>query len=114
MVDKRLFKDSGLQQHEANPDAFRCLTFEYIHSDKKIAKKFCQFARSYYLCLWNIIDINTDYLKLLCYGIDFYRPDNSLDFAVLMFIKHKPTKSVTEYLDELTQYIRFDPDFKLE
>lgn len=49
-----------------------------------------------------------------CYGIDFYRPDNSLDFAVLMFIKHKPAKSVTEYLDELTQYIRFDPDFKLE
>ncbi len=49
-----------------------------------------------------------------CYGIDFYRPDYSFDFGVLMFIADESTKSVAEYIDELTQYVRFDPDFKLE
>ena len=49
----------------------------------------------------------------VCYGIDFYRPDRYMPVKMLVFIK-KGVGNIDAYVDKISRYIRFDPDFKFE
>lgn len=49
-----------------------------------------------------------------CFGIDFYRADRYMSVNMLVFIDSKHiTQSIEQIADQLSQYIYFDPKFKL-
>ena len=50
---------------------------------------------------------------VMCYGIDFYRKDSKCFMGMLIFIR-RGGKSIDEYVDIISRYIRFDPNFKLQ
>lgn len=48
------------------------------------------------------------------YGVEFYRRSNPHFVGMLVFFNSRKGKSIDEYVDELSRYIRFDPDFNFE
>ena len=49
-----------------------------------------------------------------CFGIDFYRADRYMSVNMLVFIDSKRGKPIEKYVEQLAQYIYFDPNFKYE
>jgi hypothetical protein len=50
----------------------------------------------------------------LCYGVEFYRADRYVPFNMLVFIDSKRGKNIEQYVEQLSRYIYFEPNFKLQ
>ena len=50
----------------------------------------------------------------LCYGVEFYRADRYTTCSMLFFIDSKRGKSIERYVEQLSRYIYFEPNFKLQ
>lgn len=48
-----------------------------------------------------------------CYGVEIYRADRYRSITFLLFMKPE-AKSIDEYLKQICQQVKFDPDFKYE
>ena len=46
-----------------------------------------------------------------CYGLEFYRADRPR-MAMLLFINSKGSKTIDDYVEQISGYIKFDKDFK--
>lgn len=48
-----------------------------------------------------------------CYGLEFYRADRYHTVEMLLFITANGGKTIDDYVEEISRYIKFDEDFKL-
>ena len=47
-----------------------------------------------------------------CYGVDFYRVDRYKPISMMVFIDSNTVKTIDDYVEEISRYIRFNEDFK--
>lgn len=47
-----------------------------------------------------------------CYGVDFYRVDRYKPISMLVFIDTNSVKTINDYVNDISHYVRFDSDFK--
>ena len=47
-----------------------------------------------------------------CYGVDFYRVNRYKPISMMVFIDSNIVKTIDDYVEEISRYIRFDEDFK--
>ena len=47
-----------------------------------------------------------------CYGLEFYRADRYHTVDMLLFINGKGGKTIDDYVEQISRYIKFDEDFK--
>lgn len=47
-----------------------------------------------------------------CYGLEFYRADRYHTVEVLLFINSNGGKTIDDYVEEISKYIKYDPNFK--
>lgn len=50
---------------------------------------------------------------LMCYGVDFCRKDSKCFMGMLVFIR-KGGKTIDDYVEQISHYVGFDPDFRFE
>ena len=48
-----------------------------------------------------------------CWGLEFYKAGRFCFFGMLVLIE-KGGKTIDDYVEQISHYVRFDPDFKLE
>lgn len=47
-----------------------------------------------------------------CYGLEFYRADRYYSVNILLFINSKGGKTIDDYVEQISGYVKFDEDFE--